>query len=96
MSFVESPLCRLQLSLSEFIDPSATPWDISALQAQIELRQRALTDIELIRRRLRLVMSCEKPRLPSPRSQKRRASRSRLVSSRRARVPVRQPMVSIV
>jgi hypothetical protein len=96
MSFVESPLCRLQLSLSEFIDPSATPWDICALQAQIELRQRALTDIELIRRRLRLIMCREKPRLPSPRPQKRRVFRSRLVSSRRARVPQPVRLVSIV
>jgi hypothetical protein len=92
MSFVEYPLCRLQLSMSEFIDPSATPWEVDTLQAQIELRQRALTDIEVIRRRLRLFMSCEKPKLPSPRSAKRRVSRSRLVSSRRARVPVRQPI----
>jgi hypothetical protein len=95
MSFVESPLCRLQLSFGEFIEPSATPWDVDALKTQIELRQQALAEIELIRRRLRLFMSCEKQRLSIPRPRKSRVSRSRLVGSARARVPVRQPIRSV-
>jgi hypothetical protein len=98
MSFVESPLCRLQLCFSKFIDPSATLWDVAALRAQIELRRRALIEIELIRRRLRPFMACEKKGLAGPRPRKRRASRSHLVNSCRARVPARQPdpWVSIV
>jgi hypothetical protein len=48
MDFLESSLCRLQKYV-----PSAALWDVPSLKAQIELRQRALTDIEIIRRQLR-------------------------------------------
>ena len=34
-------------------------WDVPSLKAQIELRQRDLTDIEIIRRQLRPFMRCE-------------------------------------
>jgi hypothetical protein len=51
---IELPLERLQDSVSRFIVPSASFSDIQALMAQIELRQRALRDIEVIRCRLRV------------------------------------------
>lgn len=51
---IELPLDRLQDSVSRFIVPSATFPDIQALMAQIELRRRALRDIEVIRSRLRV------------------------------------------
>ena len=94
MSFVESTLCRLQPCFGEFIEPSTMPWDVDALKAQIELRKRALAEIELIRRRLRLFMSCEKQMLSRPWPRKRRVSRSH-ISSCRARVPARQPIRSV-
>ncbi len=53
MDFIEFPLCRLQENVSRFVIPSAAFGDVGALKAQIELRQRALTDIEIIRCRLR-------------------------------------------
>lgn len=51
---IEYPLERLQDSISRFIVPAAALSDIQALRAQIELRRRALRDIEIIRYRLRL------------------------------------------
>jgi hypothetical protein len=52
MSPVEASLRRLQNSFSDFVAP-ATPFrDVDAIKAQIELRRRALRDIELIRIRL--------------------------------------------
>lgn len=59
MDFVESSLSRLQESVRRFVVPSAALSDVTALKAQIELRQRALTDIEVIRCRLRPFMRCE-------------------------------------
>lgn len=56
MDFIESSLCRLQKYV-----PSAALWDVPSLKAQIELRQRALTDIEIIRRQLRPFMRLRKP-----------------------------------
>jgi hypothetical protein len=55
---VQYPLGRLQNSVSRFIVPSAAPWDVQTLKAQIELRRHALTDIEIIRTRLRLSKDC--------------------------------------
>ena len=54
MILIEYPLERLQDSVSRFIVPSAALSDIQALRSQIELRRRALRDIEVIRSRLRL------------------------------------------
>ncbi len=51
---IEYPLGRLQDRSAGFIVPSAALSDIQALKAQIELRRRALRDIEVIRSRLRL------------------------------------------
>ena len=59
MDFIESSLCRLQENVRRFVVPSAALWDVRALKAQIELRQRALTDIEIIRCRLRPFISGE-------------------------------------
>ena len=53
MDFIESSLYRLQENVRRFVIPSAALCDVGALEAQIELRQRALTDIEIIRCRLR-------------------------------------------
>jgi hypothetical protein len=58
MDCVESSLWRLHSSVSRFVVPSATLGDVRALRHQIELRRRALRDIEVIRCRLRL-MHCE-------------------------------------
>jgi hypothetical protein len=90
MTFVESPLCRLQLSFSGLIEPSAALQDVRVIQAQIELRRQALTEIELIRRRLRFFLG-RKKKLPSQRLQKRRLCRSGLLRSYRPRVPAGLP-----
>ena len=62
MDFIESSLCRLQENVRHFIIPSAALWDVRAIKAQIELRQRALTDIEIIRCRLRPFINGESSR----------------------------------
>lgn len=59
MDFIESPLCRLQNNVSRFVIPSAALRDIRTLKVQIELRRRALRDIEVIRCRLRPFINCE-------------------------------------
>ena len=59
MDFIESSLCRLQNSVGRFVVPSVVLQSARALKAQIELRQRALRDIEVIRSRLRPFMPCE-------------------------------------
>lgn len=82
MDFIESSLCRLQENVRRFVVPATELWDVPALKAQIELRQRALTDIEIIRCRLRPLMHCESlPRFGTNRE--RRKARSRLGKGRR-------------
>ena len=56
MDFIDSPLCRLQDAVGRCMVPSATSSDVRQLKAQIELRQRVLRDIEVIRRRLSLFL----------------------------------------
>ena len=62
MDFIESPLCRLQDNISRFVIPSAVLRDIHTLKALIELRRRALRDIEVIRCRLKPFINCESER----------------------------------
>ena len=59
MDRVESSLCRLRDTVSRFVVPSAAVRDVGILRAQIELRQLALEDIEVIRCRLRSIVRCE-------------------------------------
>jgi hypothetical protein len=59
MDRVESSLCRLRDAVSRFVVPSVALCDVGILRAQIELRQLALEDIEVIRRRLRSIGRCE-------------------------------------
>ena len=90
MSLIESSLCHLRLSVGGFVVPSAAVRDVDALQAQIELRRRALRDIEIIRCRLRPFMRCKKKMLRR-RLPRTHVSRSRLVDLYRdgsARWPV--------
>jgi hypothetical protein len=63
MDLIGSSLWRLQDSVSRFVVPSAALRDVRVLKAQIELRRRALRDIEVIRCRLRPFMRCESKRL---------------------------------
>ena len=63
MDLVESSLYRLQDSVNRFVVPSAALRDVRALKAQIELRGRALREIEVICCRLRPLMRCESKRL---------------------------------
>ena len=51
---IEYALGRLENSISQLILPSAASSDVQALKVQIELRRRALRDIEIIQARLRL------------------------------------------
>ena len=80
MDLIESPLCRLQSRLqsnvSRFVLPSAAMRNVHALKVQIELRRRALKDIEAIRCRLRPFMRRENKRLHR-RLYNRRVGRSR-------------------
>jgi hypothetical protein len=77
MDFIEISLGRLQEDVKCFLAPSAALCDVSALRAQIELRQRALADIAIIRRRLRPFMASKNPRQRS-KSIERRVRRSRV------------------
>jgi hypothetical protein len=52
ITIVETSLRRLQGSLKGFVAPSTPLRDVDELRAQIELRRRALRDIEIIRNRL--------------------------------------------
>lgn len=54
MDIVDYPLRRIESSISRFIVPSAALTDVWALREQIELRRRALSDIEAIRVQLQL------------------------------------------
>jgi hypothetical protein len=83
VSFVEASLCRLQNSFRGFLVPSAALDDVGTLRDQLELRCRALKDIELIRCRLRPFMRCDKKQAPR-RLRISRVSRSRLNDSYRA------------
>ena len=82
MDRVESSLCRLRDTVSRFVVPSAAVRDVGILRAQIELRQLALEDIDVIRCRLRSIVRCEGGR------RRRRSSRTRGAS--RARLPAQQ------
>lgn len=82
MDFIESSLCRLKKNVSRFVVPSTTPRDVPALKAQIELRQRALTDIEIIRWRLRPFMCSESPRRHLTSGERRKVTRSHLGCAR--------------
>ena len=77
MDLIESSLCRLRENVSRFVVPSTALRDAPALKAQIELRQRALTDIEIIRWRLRPFMHCAGPRLHRAGVERRKMARSR-------------------
>jgi hypothetical protein len=59
MDRIESALCHLRDAVSRFVVPSAELCDIRTLKAQIELRQIALKNIEVIRCRLRPFMRRE-------------------------------------
>ena len=63
MDSVGSSLCRLQDCIDRFVVPSAALRDVRTLKAQIELRRRALRDIEVIRCRLQPFMRSENKRL---------------------------------
>jgi hypothetical protein len=83
MDFIESSLCRLKENVSRFVVPSTALWDdVPVLKAQIELRQRALTDMEIIRWRLRPFIQGEGPRRART-SRERRGARSRTGRARR-------------
>ena len=83
MDFIGSSLGRLHDSVGRFVVPSAASRDVRALKAQIELRRRALRDIEVIRCRLRPFMRCETKRLRN-RQQNRLGRRSSFADSFRA------------
>jgi hypothetical protein len=59
VDLINSFLHWLHEKVSRFIVPSAALWDLPTLEAQIELRQRALADFDVIRRRLLPFMRSE-------------------------------------
>lgn len=75
---IEYPLERLQDSVRRFVVPSTALSDIQALRLQIELRRRALRDIEVIRSRLRLWDGRRAVGLPGQRKSGRQSLKSRL------------------
>ena len=83
MDFIQSSLYRLKENVRHFVGPSSAHRDVPALKAQIELRQRALTDIEVIRWRLRPFMHCEDSQRHRMGSERRKKARSRIGSARR-------------
>jgi hypothetical protein len=82
MNNVAFPLYRLRKTVGRFVAPSDLLCDVSALKAQIELRQFALEDIEVIRRRLRPFLRCKGRR--RQRGSNGGGSRSRLANTFRA------------
>ncbi len=82
MDFIGSSLSRLHEVIGRLESPSTETWGVSAIKAQIELRQRALRDIEVIRSRLRPFMRCNS-KLLHCRLQSQRALHSRQRGSRR-------------
>jgi hypothetical protein len=80
MDLIGSSLYRLQDTVSRFVVPPAALRDVRTLKAQIELRRRALRDIEVIRCRLRPFMRCDTKRLRR-RLRTRREGRSNLAGS---------------
>lgn len=90
MDFIGSSLSRLREVIGRIESPSAETWDISVIKAQIELRQRALRDIEVIRSRLRPFLRCDSNLLHC-RLQSRRAAHSR--QRRRGRRGPRLPAI---
>jgi hypothetical protein len=62
MDLIVSTFRRLHENVNQFSVPSAVFWDVPALKAQIEFRQRALIDIWIISRRLRPFMRSENQR----------------------------------
>jgi hypothetical protein len=84
MDFIESSLRRLQGNVSRFLIPSAALGTQSALKAQIELRQRVLADIEVIRCRLRPFIRSKRLRR-SRTNREQHGARSRVVNPRRPR-----------
>ncbi len=81
--YFREPLCRLQESVSRFVVPSAALGDIQTLKLQIELRRRALRDIEIIRSRLRPFMRSNGTQLRR-RMNSRHGNRSQLGGSLRS------------
>jgi len=53
MDFIKTSLSRLQAATSQFVRPNSDLSDISVVKSQIELRRRALKEIEVIRSLLR-------------------------------------------
>lgn len=88
MDIVDYPLRRLESSISRFIVPSAALMDVRALKEQIELRRRALSDIEAIC--LQLQLSDGRIIRSFPRRGKSRlARRAHSLRVRRARLALR-------
>lgn len=82
MDNIELFLGRLHADVRSFVIPSAAPWDVPTLKAQIELRQGVLRDIEIIRRRLRPLVQCQSQRR-SHRTRRRPGCRSPIGHTRR-------------
>jgi hypothetical protein len=53
MDLIGSSLTRLRAAVDDFATPSNSACDLRVLKMQIDLRQRALAEIEIIRCRLR-------------------------------------------
>lgn len=85
---IEYPLERLQNSISRFIGPSAVSSDPGVLKIQIELRRRALREIEIIESHLRGCESGLAGSLPR-RNRQRRPSRLHLSRLLRRRLTPR-------
>lgn len=75
---IEYPLERLQDSVRQFVIPATALSDIQPLRLQIELRRRALRDIEIIRSRLRLWDGRTAVKLPGRRKRGRQSLKCRL------------------
>lgn len=88
MDIVDYPLRRLESSISRFIVPSAALTDVRALKEQIELRRRALSDIEAIRLQLQLTEGRIIRSFPR-RGKGRLARRAHSLRMRRGRLAVR-------
>lgn len=89
MDFIGSCLSRLHEVIGRLEAPSTETWSVSAIKAQIELRQRALRDIEVIRSRLRPFVQCNSKLLHCRLQSQRSVRARRRGGDRRApRLPV--------
>jgi hypothetical protein len=87
MGSIEILLDRVRAAIGQFVQLSEDLSDIGVLKSQIEMRQRVLKEIDIIRRRLKAfdLLQGRAPQSRLPRSASARAGRARNLYTRDGR-----------